>query len=862
MLSPTRPPFGPEPYNARIFVYLGDGNGGFEDPIDTSIDHGFPESLINNTVLFAVTMECFMKDDGTPVLLVGAPISPPWGSFFILFLDPNNAGHVVSWVEHGGFASDVGGLLTPGLSINFGHGLQVLGDWDEDGMPEVLVSDASAQNTDLACFVLSLHPDGTLKNASALQLGTVPELLWPGAGTALTVLGDVDGDGVDDLGIAAAGYDTLRGGFHVLFMSKENDGSFHSSSTFRSDSVPGFTLAPFSRFGGSMKTLGDLDGDEIPDVWVTAIGAGNVAGEVYVMFLDREGGVKYWLGIGKNESGFGPLPERAHFGISATSLDLDGDGVRELIVADFPQVPIQPSNLYAFTFRMPPSAAIYATNTSSSFSRQTSKRQEGLLSVVVSASEAQSTYFLPIQVRGTAKAGQDFLWPSLTAEVTLSPSQFQTVWVPMAVQNTQEQVVDVGLEALDNTFREAEVFLEIKLEASLDMFLIPGGVTTANFNFACDGECFVNDSSNSSSSTDGTDTATAKESDREDPTAIAVGVTVPVVVILLILAGLLAFFVWKRNTGARKTIKKDLELGLDSQQGHYGTRPAEILALRKNIPKSHGKARKSTKQSRWQIDFDELEFTEKIGEGAFGLVWKGKWRTMDVAIKCLKLESEDELLEFSKETKVMKHLRPHRNVVNLLGVCMDPPCIVMRYLPNGSLTSYLRSNTESITDEMIISWAKDTAAGMFHLHKEGFIHRDLATRNLLLDDALHVKVADFGMSKALEESKDVTTTEVGPIKWMAPESLSSKVFSSKSDVWAFGVTLWEMITRGEEPFPELSMMQTVLVVCQEERHLTPPEGSPPILAEIMQDCFQRDPEKRPEFEDILRRFESSSDASE
>ncbi|KAL6045731.1 hypothetical protein QOT17_022612 [Balamuthia mandrillaris] len=200
------PPFGPEPDNARIFVYLGDGNGGFEDPIDTSTDHGFPQSLINNTVLFAVTMECFMKADGTPVLLVGAPISPPWGSFFIVFLDPNNAGHVVSWVEHGGFASDVGGLLTPGLSINFGHGLQVLGDWDEDGMPEVLVSDASAQNTDHACFVLSLHPDGTLKNASALQLGTVPELLWPGAGTALTVLGDVDGDGVDDLGIAAAGF--------------------------------------------------------------------------------------------------------------------------------------------------------------------------------------------------------------------------------------------------------------------------------------------------------------------------------------------------------------------------------------------------------------------------------------------------------------------------------------------------------------------------------------------------------------------------------------------------------------------------------------------------------------------------------
>merc|ERR1712000_697920 len=139
------------------------------------------------------------------------------------------------------------------------------------------------------------------------------------------------------------------------------------------------------------------------------------------------------------------------------------------------------------------------------------------------------------------------------------------------------------------------------------------------------------------------------------------------------------------------------------------------------------------------------------------------------------------------------------------------------------------------------------------------IHRDLATRNILLTETLEPKVSDFGMSRKGDDQDDLlsqkTTSDVGPLEWMAPESIKEKTYSKKSDVWSYGVVIWEIFERSS-PWPEMTPVQAAMLVVYENQHLQPPAHAPAFFKNMMLRCFARNPTSRPEFNDLINDFGS------
>eukprot|EP01108_Squamamoeba_japonica_P004865 TRINITY_DN3831_c0_g4_i3.p3 TRINITY_DN3831_c0_g4~~TRINITY_DN3831_c0_g4_i3.p3 ORF type:complete len:149 (+),score=63.54 TRINITY_DN3831_c0_g4_i3:244-690(+) len=143
---------------------------------------------------------------------------------------------------------------------------------------------------------------------------------------------------------------------------------------------------------------------------------------------------------------------------------------------------------------------------------------------------------------------------------------------------------------------------------------------------------------------------------------------------------------------------------------------------------------------------------------------------------------------------------------------------------------------------------------MGHLHAENIIHRDLAARNILLDAGKNPKVSDFGLSRrCFGEVENQTKSDVGPLKWMAPEAIKDRVYSQRSDVWSYAVTVWEIVAR-EDPYPDMDALQVASRVVFNGLRLQMPYDAPPQLTEIMDWCFQTDPAQRPNFSQISQRF--------
>jgi serine/threonine protein kinase len=261
-------------------------------------------------------------------------------------------------------------------------------------------------------------------------------------------------------------------------------------------------------------------------------------------------------------------------------------------------------------------------------------------------------------------------------------------------------------------------------------------------------------------------------------------------------------------------------------------------------------SKKDILRKGWEIDYSEISIQSRLGQGGFGIVYSGMWRQQQVAVKQINtiLPGSEDLEAFEHEVEVMKNVKPHANVAVFLGMCREPLCIVMEYLPGGNVKSLLTSN-QSLSLHMVLNMARDTAAGMFHLHEEKIIHRDLACRNLLLTETMKVKISDFGLSRFATQETNTTNTAIGPLRWMAPEALISKTYSTKSDMWSFGCVLIEMLTR-DDPFPNLVPIQAVLEVTKGQKLILPEEiDCPKELRNLVESCFG-DPSERPDFDVI------------
>uniref|UniRef100_A0A8C4KJ41 Tyrosine-protein kinase n=1 Tax=Dromaius novaehollandiae TaxID=8790 RepID=A0A8C4KJ41_DRONO len=259
----------------------------------------------------------------------------------------------------------------------------------------------------------------------------------------------------------------------------------------------------------------------------------------------------------------------------------------------------------------------------------------------------------------------------------------------------------------------------------------------------------------------------------------------------------------------------------------------------------------------WELKREEIVLLRELGSGQFGVVHLGKWKGQyDVAIKMIKegAMSEDEFIE---EAQTMMKLN-HPKLVRLYGICSKsyPIYLVTEYMANGSLLSYLRSHGKELLPLQLLEICYDICDAMAFLESCQFIHRDLAARNCLVDSNLTVKVSDFGMTRYVLD--DLYISSLGtkfPVKWSAPEVFNYTKFSSKSDVWAFGILMWEVFTLGKQPYELYDNMQVIEKVSQGFR-LYRPQLVSDIIYQIMYNCWHEQPEKRPSFYQLLSFFEA------
>uniref|UniRef100_A0A452GZ41 Tyrosine-protein kinase receptor n=1 Tax=Gopherus agassizii TaxID=38772 RepID=A0A452GZ41_9SAUR len=269
----------------------------------------------------------------------------------------------------------------------------------------------------------------------------------------------------------------------------------------------------------------------------------------------------------------------------------------------------------------------------------------------------------------------------------------------------------------------------------------------------------------------------------------------------------------------------------------------------------------------------------ELGEGAFGKVFLAECynlipeqEKMLVAVKALKEATESARLDFQREAELLTVLQ-HEHIVRFYGVCTDgePLVMVFEYMKHGDLNRFLRShgpdakildngNGQSfgqLTLSQMLQIATQIASGMVYLASLHFVHRDLATRNCLVGRSLVVKIGDFGMSR------DIYSTDyyrVGgrtmlPIRWMPPESILYRKFTAESDIWSFGVVLWEIFTYGKQPWYQLSNTEAIECITQ-GRELERPRTCPSEVYDIMQGCWQREPQQRQNIKEIHSRLQA------
>ncbi|XP_076171634.1 insulin receptor [Ptiloglossa arizonensis] len=264
----------------------------------------------------------------------------------------------------------------------------------------------------------------------------------------------------------------------------------------------------------------------------------------------------------------------------------------------------------------------------------------------------------------------------------------------------------------------------------------------------------------------------------------------------------------------------------------------------------------------WEVPRESVEILEELGLGNFGMVYRGYFdKTTPVAIKTiLKTASQREKNEFLNEASVMKNFSTY-HIIKLLGVVSieNPPFVVMELMENGDLKTYLRRirDTHLVPDACrIMRMAAEIADGMAYLESKKYVHRDLAARNCMISKDLVCKIGDFGMARDIYETDYYKIGRKGllPIRWMAPENLSDGVFTSDSDVWSFGVVLYEILTLAEMPYQGFSN-EEVLSHVLHKGTLNVPRNCPGNIQKIMEKCFKWRPSDRPTFMEIVAELE-------
>jgi len=273
------------------------------------------------------------------------------------------------------------------------------------------------------------------------------------------------------------------------------------------------------------------------------------------------------------------------------------------------------------------------------------------------------------------------------------------------------------------------------------------------------------------------------------------------------------------------------------------------------------------------ISWTELKVEEVIGAGGFGKVFRGYYRGHEVAVKAARREQDEEANEVKE--KVLQEgklfwLLKHKNIVGLLGVCLEEPnlCLVMEYARGGALNRMLGGR--KIRPDVLIDWAIQIARGMNYLHTGApisLVHRDLKSSNILIaervdkEDELRfktLKITDFGLAREVNHTTKISAA--GTYAWMAPEVIKTSTFSKGSDVWSYGIVLWELLT-GETPYKGINDMAIAYGVAMNKLNLHIPTTCPEDWRLLMEDCWRFDCHERPSFQVIKDRLDEVSSHS-
>lgn len=335
--------------------------------------------------------------------------------------------------------------------------------------------------------------------------------------------------------------------------------------------------------------------------------------------------------------------------------------------------------------------------------------------------------------------------------------------------------------------------------------------------------------------------------------------------IVVILAMVLGFRrLQKYRSGYNATPTTDVEIDLDK--------------LPSNMSYHHTSAQLNPKLENLEYPRNDIIYIRDIGQGAFGRVFqakapgltKGEEFTM-VAVKMLKEEATEDLQsDFEREACLMAEF-DHSNIVKLLGVCAigKPMCLLFEYMGRGDLNEFLRScaptnyivrtangdifNDVRLTHLDLLNIARQISSGMVYLSERKFVHRDLATRNCLVSDDMVVKISDFGLSQKIYAANYYKGNEHDaiPIRWMPLESILYSKFTVESDVWAFGVVLWEIFSFALQPYYGMTHEEVVKFI-KEGNILVCPDNTPAPIYNLMKACWNRKPANRPSFKTIFK----------
>ncbi|KAM9043292.1 fibroblast growth factor receptor 1 isoform X8 [Balaenoptera ricei] len=282
---------------------------------------------------------------------------------------------------------------------------------------------------------------------------------------------------------------------------------------------------------------------------------------------------------------------------------------------------------------------------------------------------------------------------------------------------------------------------------------------------------------------------------------------------------------------------------------------------------------------RWELPRDRLVLGKPLGEGCFGQVVLAEAIGLDkdkpnrvtkVAVKMLKSDAtEKDLSDLISEMEMMKMIGKHKNIINLLGACTQdgPLYVIVEYASKGNLREYLQARRppgleycynpsrhpeEQLSSKDLVSCAYQVARGMEYLASKKCIHRDLAARNVLVTEDNVMKIADFGLARDIHHIDYYKKTTNGrlPVKWMAPEALFDRIYTHQSDVWSFGVLLWEIFTLGGSPYPGVPV-EELFKLLKEGHRMDKPSNCTNELYMMMRDCWHAVPSQRPTFKQLV-----------